>query len=100
MEDFSRFQKDVVEHVKPQHGTTTLGFIFEHGIIIAVNSRASQGPYISSQTVKKVIKLRCDMKKLRAPEDNHIKIDICPFISQPGCTATSPLGIGGVDYQQ
>lgn len=53
VEDFSRFQKDVVEHVKPQHGTTTLGFIFEHGIIIAVDSRASQGPYISSQTVKK-----------------------------------------------
>merc|ERR1711959_591596 len=44
VEDFSRFQKDVVEHVKPQHGTTTLGFIFEHGIIIAVDSRASQGP--------------------------------------------------------
>ncbi len=57
VEDFSRFQKDVVEHVKPQHGTTTLGFIFEHGIIIAVDSRASQGPYISSQTVKKVIEI-------------------------------------------
>lgn len=38
-------------------GTTTLGFIFEHGIIIAVDSRASQGSYISSQSVKKVIEI-------------------------------------------
>lgn len=38
-------------------GTTTLGFVFEHGIIIAVDSRASQGSYIGSQTVKKVIEI-------------------------------------------
>ena len=43
--------------MKPNHGTTTLGFIFEGGVIIAVDSRASQGPYISSQTVKKVIEI-------------------------------------------
>lgn len=40
-----------------KHGTTTLGFVFEHGIIIAVDSRASMGSYISSQTVKKVIEI-------------------------------------------
>ena len=44
---------EVVDYVKPNHGTTTLAFIFEHGVIVAVDSRASQGPYISSQTVKK-----------------------------------------------
>eukprot|EP01115_Flamella_aegyptia_P000345 TRINITY_DN104782_c0_g1_i1.p1 TRINITY_DN104782_c0_g1~~TRINITY_DN104782_c0_g1_i1.p1 ORF type:complete len:266 (+),score=59.90 TRINITY_DN104782_c0_g1_i1:44-841(+) len=38
-------------------GTTTLGFIFKHGIIIAVDSRATMGPYISSQSVKKVIEI-------------------------------------------
>jgi 20S proteasome subunit beta 5 len=38
-------------------GTTTLGFVFKHGIIIAVDSRASMGSYISSQTVKKVIEI-------------------------------------------
>jgi 20S proteasome subunit beta 5 len=38
-------------------GTTTLGFVFEHGIIIAVDSRASMGSYIGSQTVKKVIEI-------------------------------------------
>lgn len=38
-------------------GTTTLGFRFEHGIIIAVDSRASMGTYIGSQTVRKVIEI-------------------------------------------
>lgn len=38
-------------------GTTTLGFVFEHGIIIAVDSRASMGTFIGSQTVKKVIEI-------------------------------------------
>ena len=40
------FEKDVMEYVKPKHGTTTLGFIFKHGVIIAVDSRASMGSYI------------------------------------------------------
>jgi len=38
-------------------GTTTLGFKFQHGVIIAVDSRASMGSYIGSQTVKKVIEI-------------------------------------------
>jgi len=40
-----------------KHGTTTLGFKFNGGIIIAVDSRASMGSYIGSQTVKKVIEI-------------------------------------------
>ena len=43
--------------MQPAHGTTTLGFMFEHGVIIAVDSRATMGAYISSQTVKKVIEI-------------------------------------------
>jgi len=39
------------------HGTTTLGFKFDGGIIVAVDSRASQGQYVASQTVKKVIEI-------------------------------------------
>eukprot|EP00794_Sanderia_malayensis_P010717 gene10717-11865_t len=39
------------------HGTTTLGFKFRHGVIIAVDSRATAGSYIASQTVKKVIEI-------------------------------------------
>eukprot|EP00922_Rhytidocystis_sp_ex-Travisia-forbesii_P056066 GHVS01082994.1.p1 GENE.GHVS01082994.1~~GHVS01082994.1.p1 ORF type:complete len:278 (+),score=48.37 GHVS01082994.1:224-1057(+) len=38
-------------------GTTTLAFIFQGGIIVAVDSRASMGTYISSSTVKKVIEI-------------------------------------------
>lgn len=32
--------------VKPAHGTTTLAFIYQHGVVVAVDSRASMGPYI------------------------------------------------------
>jgi 20S proteasome subunit beta 5 len=39
------------------HGTTTLGFIFQGGIVLAVDSRASMGSYIGSQTVKKCIEI-------------------------------------------
>merc|ERR1719359_1875114 len=38
-------------------GTTTLGFVFNEGVIIAVDSRASMGSYIGSATVKKVIEI-------------------------------------------
>jgi len=38
-------------------GTTTLGFVFKGGVVIAVDSRATQGPFIASQTVKKVIEI-------------------------------------------
>lgn len=55
--DLDSFEREVVEYVKPSHGTTTLGFIFQGGVIIAVDSRATQGSYISSQTVKKVIEI-------------------------------------------
>lgn len=57
VKDIDSFEREVIEYVKPNHGTTTLGFIFQGGVIIAVDSRASQGSYISSQTVKKVIEI-------------------------------------------
>ena len=40
------FEREVMELVKPSHGTTTLAFIFEGGVIVAVDSRASMGSYI------------------------------------------------------
>lgn len=40
------FQREVMSYVKPNHGTTTLGFVFQGGVIMAVDSRASQGSYI------------------------------------------------------
>ena len=43
------------DKIEMAHGTTTLGFVFQHGVVIAVDSRASMGSYIGSGTVKKVI---------------------------------------------
>ncbi len=40
------FERQAMECVKPAHGTTTLGFMFQGGIIVAVDSRASMGTYI------------------------------------------------------
>jgi len=45
------------KHVKMVHGTTTLAFKYEGGVVVAVDSRASSGAYIASQTVKKVIEI-------------------------------------------
>ncbi|KAL1915827.1 uncharacterized protein VTP21DRAFT_6215 [Calcarisporiella thermophila] len=43
--------------IRIQHGTTTLAFVFQGGVIVAVDSRASAGATIASQTVKKVIEI-------------------------------------------
>jgi len=43
--------------VKMVHGTTTLAFKYAGGVVVAVDSRASAGAYIASQTVKKVIEI-------------------------------------------
>merc|ERR1711872_55638 len=39
------------------HGTTTLGFKFQGGVILAVDSRATGGMYIGSGSVKKIIEI-------------------------------------------
>jgi 20S proteasome subunit beta 5 len=38
-------------------GTTTLAFIFKEGILIAVDSRASQGAFDASESVRKIIEI-------------------------------------------
>ncbi|THH05327.1 hypothetical protein EW146_g9933 [Bondarzewia mesenterica] len=43
--------------IKIQHGTTTLAFRFQGGVIVAVDSRATAGSYIASGTVRKVIEI-------------------------------------------
>ncbi|KIJ44798.1 hypothetical protein M422DRAFT_67460, partial [Sphaerobolus stellatus SS14] len=43
--------------IKIKHGTTTLAFRFQGGIIVAVDSRGSMGSFIASGTVKKVIEI-------------------------------------------
>ncbi|CAG0895216.1 unnamed protein product [Darwinula stevensoni] len=39
------------------HGTTTLGFKYQGGVILAVDARATGGTYIGSQNVKKLIEI-------------------------------------------
>ncbi|KAH8340188.1 hypothetical protein KR067_012703 [Drosophila pandora] len=39
------------------HGTTTLGFKYKGGVILAVDSRATGGQYIGSQTMKKIVEI-------------------------------------------
>ncbi|KAJ7530749.1 hypothetical protein O6H91_14G017300 [Diphasiastrum complanatum] len=46
VKDLDGFEKAAVEMVKPVHGTTTLAFLFKHGVIVAADSRASMGQYI------------------------------------------------------
>ncbi|XP_054452029.1 uncharacterized protein LOC129088821 [Anoplopoma fimbria] len=50
-------EDDVERKIELLHGTTTLAFKFQHGVIVAVDSRATAGSYIASQTVKKVIEI-------------------------------------------
>lgn len=69
--DPSKFVDQNNPAIKYHHGTTTLGFKFKGGVIIAVDSRASMGSYIGSGTVKKIIEInkfllglsRCDKLK-------------------------------------
>jgi len=52
-----RYNSKVDPNIKFAKGTTTLAFKFQGGIIVAVDSRATMGSYISSGTVKKVIEI-------------------------------------------
>lgn len=42
---FNGFQKKAMQMVKPAKGKTTLAFLFEEGVIVAADSRASMGGY-------------------------------------------------------
>jgi len=43
--------------LRMDHGTTTLGFKYNGGVLLAVDSRATGGMFIGSQTVKKIIEI-------------------------------------------
>jgi len=49
--------QDYDQQIRFMKGTTTLAFKYQGGVIISVDSRATQGPYIASSTVKKVIEI-------------------------------------------
>jgi len=52
-----QYESSLNPAIKFKHGTTTLAFLFSGGIIVAVDSRSTMGPYIASQSVKKVIEI-------------------------------------------
>lgn len=55
MAKLQEHSKDV--KIEFDHGTTTLGFIYNGGVILAVDSRATGGQYIGSQSVRKVVEI-------------------------------------------
>lgn len=60
-EDQVQFQRDL-KTMAPKmtdfaKGTTTLAFEFQGGVIVAVDARATMGPFISSNNVRKVIEV-------------------------------------------
>jgi len=55
--DSKQYESPINPEIKFKHGTTTLAFIFQGGVIVAVDSRSTMGSYIASQTVKKVIEI-------------------------------------------
>ncbi|KAI3388416.1 hypothetical protein SNEBB_004488 [Seison nebaliae] len=56
LERYNDHNKDGIK-INFAHGTTTLAFKFQHGVMVAVDSRATAGSLIASQTVKKVIEI-------------------------------------------
>eukprot|EP00730_Choanoeca_flexa_P016842 TRINITY_DN8035_c0_g1_i1.p1 TRINITY_DN8035_c0_g1~~TRINITY_DN8035_c0_g1_i1.p1 ORF type:complete len:286 (+),score=62.07 TRINITY_DN8035_c0_g1_i1:193-1050(+) len=57
LEPYTSTNADTNVKIEFAHGTTTLGFKYKGGVIIAVDSRATAGSFIASQTVKKVIEI-------------------------------------------
>jgi len=52
-----KYQSEICPEVNFAKGTTTLSFVFQGGVIVAVDSRSTMGSYIASQSVKKVIEI-------------------------------------------
>ncbi|ALC42799.1 CG31742 [Drosophila busckii] len=55
----------ILQHCKLRmefdHGTTTLGFKYQGGVILCADSRATSGQYIGSQTMRKIVELNAYM---------------------------------------
>jgi 20S proteasome subunit beta 5 len=49
--------QDYGQQIQFMKGTTTLAFKFDGGVVVSVDSRATQGPFIASQSVKKIIEI-------------------------------------------
>jgi hypothetical protein len=54
-DSYSPISKKDAPPLEFAHGTTTLSFVFQGGIIAAVDSRASMGSFVGSKTTQKVL---------------------------------------------
>ncbi|XP_012281101.1 proteasome subunit beta type-5 [Orussus abietinus] len=59
LSSFTNGVDDTGKHIKIKfdHGTTTLGFLYKGGVILAVDSRATGGQFIGSQSMKKIVEI-------------------------------------------
>ena len=48
------------------HGTTTLAFKYQGGVVVAVDSRATGGMYIASGNCRKIIEINRQVKVLKS----------------------------------
>ena len=44
----NKYESDLAPEIKFKHGTTTLAFLFNGGVIVAVDSRSTMGSYIGN----------------------------------------------------
>uniref|UniRef100_A0A8C6X7M3 Proteasome subunit beta n=1 Tax=Naja naja TaxID=35670 RepID=A0A8C6X7M3_NAJNA len=56
-EVFKSLSESSGSRFEPVHGTTTLAFTFQHGVIVATDSRATAGNYIATLLCNKVIEI-------------------------------------------
>eukprot|EP00300_Choanocystis_sp_HF-7_P030960 c39989_g1_i1.p1 GENE.c39989_g1_i1~~c39989_g1_i1.p1 ORF type:complete len:274 (+),score=48.18 c39989_g1_i1:1-822(+) len=45
------------QHLNFAHGTTTLGFVYAGGVVVAVDSRSTMGSFVASSSVQKAIEI-------------------------------------------
>ncbi|XP_037953374.1 proteasome subunit beta type-5 [Teleopsis dalmanni] len=57
VQNLKKFQSEAGLKIDFDHGTTTLGFKYQGGVVLAVDSRATGGQFIGSQTMKKIVEI-------------------------------------------
>ncbi|KAL1501127.1 hypothetical protein ABEB36_006512 [Hypothenemus hampei] len=57
LNQFSKDESGRDIKIQFDHGTTTLGFMYQGGVVLSVDSRATGGQFIGSQTMKKIVEI-------------------------------------------
>lgn len=78
--NFAPRYADHGQEIKFAKGTTTLGFLFKGGVIIAVDSRSTQGPYVGSWSMRREGGDRAPHAPLAASGSVQKVIEINPYL--------------------